>query len=172
MGAPLNRKGTSTANMNTHSESPLIGDSDAMRTLHGDVECAARWGVRVLLTGESGAGKEVVARLIHQRGQRSEKPFVTINCAGVRTRCSNRSSSVTFVAASRTAIEPGADGSSRRIAATNRDLMSLVTDKRFREDLYYRLNVIHVRVPPPASARKTSRHCCRTFSNSTARDMA
>jgi transcriptional regulator with GAF, ATPase, and Fis domain len=180
--------------MNTHSEARLIGDSGAMRTLHCEVECAARTSVRVLLTGESGVGKDVVARLIHQRSQRSERPLVTINCAGVpdslleselfghvrgsftgayRNRrgwleqahrstifldeigeMSLRMQALLLRFLENGEIQPvGSDrvGSVvdvRVIAATNRNLMSLIADKRFREDLYYRLNVIHVRVPP------------------------
>src|SRR3954466_8556501 len=61
----------------------LLGKTEAMRTLHGEIESASRSLAKVLLTGETGVGKEVVAHTIHQKGLRSGGPFVTINCAGV-----------------------------------------------------------------------------------------
>src|SRR5687768_9592676 len=62
----------------------LIGSSAAMQEIQQELECAARSDANVLITGESGVGKEVVARLIHQQGRRRDAPFVAINCAGVR----------------------------------------------------------------------------------------
>src|SRR6188508_1060391 len=61
----------------------LIGDSASMREVEQEIECAARSDAKVLITGESGVGKEVVAHLIHQQSRRSHRPLVTINCAGV-----------------------------------------------------------------------------------------
>src|SRR6202163_3266659 len=61
----------------------FIGSSPAMREIGKEISCAARSEAKVLITGESGVGKEVVARLIHQRSQRAQNPLVTINCAGV-----------------------------------------------------------------------------------------
>src|ERR1700719_2748625 len=54
-----------------------------MREVAQEILCASRSNAKVLITGESGVGKEVVARLIHQGGQRAKSPLVTINCAGV-----------------------------------------------------------------------------------------
>jgi len=164
-----------------------------MRMLHGEVECAARSSARVLLTGESGVGKEVVARLIHQRSSRREHPLVTINCVAVadslleselfghvrgsftgayrNTRgwlaeahrgtifideigeMSLRMQALLLRFLENGEIQPVGSGRSsvvdvRVIAATNRNLVSLITDNRFRDDLYYRLNVIHVPIPP------------------------
>src|SRR5438045_3614580 len=62
---------------------PLIGASVAIRTVQEELEYAALSDAKVLLTGESGVGKEVVARLIHSKGRRSNAAFVTMNCAGV-----------------------------------------------------------------------------------------
>src|SRR5512143_2765917 len=61
----------------------LIGVSSALRRLQEDLEVAARSDAKVLITGESGVGKEVVARLIHQRSARRAASLVTINCAGL-----------------------------------------------------------------------------------------
>jgi transcriptional regulator with GAF, ATPase, and Fis domain len=104
-------------NTNPHSETRLIGESDAMRALHWEIECAARSSARVLITGESGVGKEVVARLIHRRSQRNKSPLITINCAGVPDSLLE-SELFGHVRGSFTApIGTGADGSSRRTAA-------------------------------------------------------
>src|SRR5688572_4891170 len=69
-----------------HSETlhvrTLIGSSPAMRALDHDIETAARSQAKVLITGETGVGKEVVARLIHQRSPRNRAPMAAINCAG------------------------------------------------------------------------------------------
>ena len=54
-----------------------------MDSVHLDIESAARADAKVLVTGETGVGKEVVARAVHQRSRRAARPFVTINCAGV-----------------------------------------------------------------------------------------
>src|SRR5262245_44145707 len=69
--------------MTTEMGERLIGASPAMRALMEEVSCAARSDAKVLTTGESGVGKEITARLIHQQGTRRNGPFVAINCAGV-----------------------------------------------------------------------------------------
>src|SRR5262245_44138447 len=67
--------------MESHTQ--LIGVSKAMRGILEDVDCAAATDAKVLITGESGVGKEVVAQLIHQRSRRSKAKLIAINCAGV-----------------------------------------------------------------------------------------
>jgi transcriptional regulator with PAS, ATPase and Fis domain len=164
------------------------------------VSCAARSDAKVLITGESGVGKEVTARLIHQQSARKHGPFVAINCAGVpetlleselfgHTRGSftgaYRDRPGVLESAHRGSIfldeigemslrmqglllrflETGeiqrigaqravaaVDG--RVITATNRDLKQGIDDKAFREDLFYRLNVIHIAVPPLRDRRE------------------
>src|SRR5437773_1199695 len=182
--------------LNTDS---LIGISPALVGLRSEVECAARSDAKVLLTGESGVGKDIAARVIHQRSARSHRPFVTINCVSVpdsllepelfghvrgsftgafRDRIglleaahrgtvfldevcemSTRmqalllrfleSGEIQRIGADRTLSNVDV----RVIAATNRDPQELVANKTFREDLYYRLNVIDIRIPPLRTRR-------------------
>ena len=66
-----------------YQELRMIGRSEALRNLETDLECAARSDAKVLITGETGVGKEVVARLINQRSARAAAPLVTLNCAGL-----------------------------------------------------------------------------------------
>lgn len=172
----------------------MIGVSDAIRGVIEDAECAARSDAKVLITGESGVGKEVVARLIHQSSTRSCRPLITINCAGVpeslleselfghvrgsftdayrdkRGWLESAHSGTIFMdevgemslrmqAMLLRFLETGEIqrvGSDRHlppvdvrvITATNRRLYDAIADKTFREDLYYRLNVVHIEIPP------------------------
>lgn len=172
----------------------LIGSSAAIREIQQEVDFSCQSNGKVLIMGESGVGKEVVARLIHQGSRRHLAPFVPINCAGVpdslletelfgHVRGSFTDAhrdkkgwieqarggtvfldevgemSVRMQAVLLRFLESGeiqrvgAERSHlvvdvRVIAATNRDLWSEVGAKRFREDLYYRLNVIHLVIPP------------------------
>ena len=172
----------------------LIGATDVMRSLHADIDSASRSHAKVLLTGETGVGKEVVANAIHQRSARRDGPFVTINCAGVpdtlleseffgHTRGSFTGAvrdqpgllrqahrgtvlldevgemSLRMQALLLRFLETGelqtvggtmtrAVVDARVITATNRDLLEAVAAREFRQDLYYRLNVFHVRIPP------------------------
>jgi transcriptional regulator with PAS, ATPase and Fis domain len=191
----------------------LIGASAALREIEQEIECASRSDAKVLISGETGVGKDVVARLIHQRSRRAGS-FVTINCAGVpdslleselfghvrgsftgayRDRrgwldqaqdgtifmdeigeMSLRMQALLLRFLENGEIQRvGADrvqaaGNVRVIAATNRNLVERVADKSFREDLYYRLNVIHVVVPPLRERRDDVeplvRHFLSTFS--------
>src|ERR1700737_720176 len=61
----------------------LVGSSSTVHLIEQEIECAARSDAKVLITGETGVGKEVVARLIHDRSRRAQDRLVTINCAGV-----------------------------------------------------------------------------------------
>src|SRR5690242_7465094 len=61
----------------------LVGTSPAIREIEIEIRCAAPCDAKVLITGESGVGKEIVARLIHQNSRRAHAPLITINCAGV-----------------------------------------------------------------------------------------
>jgi transcriptional regulator with GAF, ATPase, and Fis domain len=175
-------------------ETRLIGRSEAIETISTDIDCAARSDAKVLITGETGVGKEVVARLIHQRSARSAAPLVTVNCAGLPDslleselfghvrgsftgayrdkpgllemapngtvfldevgEMSTRMQVVLLRFLETGEIQRiGANRAHTRvnvrlITATNRDLQSHIASGAFREDLYFRLNVIRLCVPP------------------------
>ena len=173
---------------------PLIGASVAIRTVQEEAEYAAQSDAKVLLTGESGVGKEVVARFIHSRSRRNTAAFVTMNCAGVPESLLESElfghvrGSFTGAFRDRAGLLEMANGGTifmdeigemsarmqalllrfleggevqrvgaerrvapvnvRVIAATNRRLLDRIAEGAFREDLYYRLNVIHIPIPP------------------------
>ena len=172
----------------------LVGRSDAIRKIDEEIDLAARSDAKVLITGETGVGKEVVARLIHQRSPRASARLVTLNCAGVpeslleseffgHTRGSftgayrdkpgllegapNGTVFLDEIGEMSTRMQAmllrflesgeiqrvGADRPHTRvnvrlIAATNRDLQARIASGEFREDLFFRLNVIRIEIPP------------------------
>src|SRR5579862_3795336 len=172
----------------------LIGRSAAIRALEDEIDRAARSDAKVLITGETGVGKEVAARLIHHRSHRANSPLVTLNCAGfpdslleselfghVRgsfTGAYRDKPGLLEMAPTGTvfldevgemssrmqvvllrfletgeiqrvgADRPHARVNVRLITATNRDLESQIRAGSFREDLYFRLHVIHLHIPP------------------------
>ena len=171
----------------------LVGASPAIINLQEEIHYAAKCDAKVLVTGESGAGKEIVARLIHASSARSRSQLVTVNCAALSETLletelfghvrgsftgAYRDRLGAFEQAHRGTVfmdeigetsprmqglllrfletgeiqRVGSDQVQNRvdvrvIAATNRVLVDSVANKTFREDLYYRLNVIHLRVP-------------------------
>jgi DNA-binding NtrC family response regulator len=192
----------------------MIGVSAAIRGIEEELHYAARSDAKVLITGESGVGKEIVARLIHQRSSRSRGPLVTINCAGFPDslleseffghvkgsftdahrdkrgwlEVANGGTifmdevgemSLRMQALLLRFLETGEIqrvGCDRRMApldvrvitATHRKLIDRVAEKSFREDLYYRLNVVHIEVPPLRDRREDIavlvNHFLRAFS--------
>jgi DNA-binding NtrC family response regulator len=172
----------------------ILGTSAAAQLLREEIDCAARSDAKVLITGESGVGKEVVAQLIHHESARRRGPLVTINCAGIPDTLlaselfgHSRGSFTDAYRDKQGWIEQAHHGtifmdeigemsaqmqslllrflengeiqrvgSDRRtttvdvriIAATNRRLVERVAAREFREDLFYRLNVIHIEIPP------------------------
>jgi two-component system response regulator HydG len=171
----------------------LVADSPAMKEVSDWVRRAAATRATVLLTGETGTGKEVVARAIHHRGADADQPFLAVNLAalpeatieselfghekGAFTGAERRREGLLRAAGPGTVfldeiaelpsaaqakllralesheVQPlGSDATAtfeaRIIAATNRDLGTEAREGRFREDLYYRLNVLQVRLPP------------------------
>ena len=171
-----------------------------MRTALEDIGYASATEAKVLITGESGVGKEIAARLVHAGGRRANRPFVTLNCAGVpetlleselfgHTRGSFTGAfrdrdgllemanggtlfmdevgemSLRMQALLLRFLETGeiqrigSDGRTavvnvRLITATNRDLLQQIRAGAFREDLYYRLNVIHIAIAPLRERRE------------------
>ena len=172
----------------------MLGTSAAMRAIEREIDVAAGCSAKVLITGESGVGKELVARLIHEGSARRANKFVAINCAGLpdslleselfgHVRGSFTGAyrdkkgwleaahggtifldevgemSLRMQAMLLRFLETGEIqrvGSERAlppldvrvIAATHRNLSECVRERTFREDLYYRLNVVHIEVPP------------------------
>ena len=171
----------------------IVAESPAMRSVLRDAYRVAQSDATVLLTGESGSGKEVVAQFIHRHSHRRDKPLVPVNCAaiaptllaselfghekGAFTGAVNKRKGYfreahegtlfldeigdmplelqpSLLRATETGrITPvGSDKESvidcRLIAATNHDLESDVAEGRFRQDLFYRLNVITIDIPP------------------------
>ncbi len=178
----------------------LVGASPAIRDVEIEIECAARSDAKVLITGESGVGKEVVARMVHERSHRRQGPLVTINCAGLPDSLLEselfghvRGSFTDAYRDKRGWLEQAQGGTIfmdevgemslrmqalllrflengeiqrvgsdrahasvdvRVICATNRDLVARIAEKAFREDLYYRLNVVHITIPPLRQRRE------------------
>ena len=175
------------------SRSEIIGESDAIRALCEQIAVAAPTNGRVLVHGENGSGKELVARAIHARSARQHGPFVEVNCAAIpeelieselfghekgaftgalmrrRGRFELAHGGTLFLdeigdmtlktqakvlrALEEQAFERvgGKDTIKvdvRVIAASNQDLQAMIKEGRFREDLYYRLSVIPIEVPP------------------------
>jgi DNA-binding NtrC family response regulator len=172
----------------------MVGASAAIKGVAEEIQYAARSDAKVLITGESGVGKEIVARQIHRRSARSSGPLVTINCAGfpdalLETEMfGHMKGSFTDAHRDKRGWLEMAQGGTifmdevgemslrmqalllrfletgeiqrvgaeqrqpslnvRVITATHRRLLDHVAARTFREDLYYRLNVIHVEVPP------------------------
>ncbi len=175
------------------SRTRMLGESDAMKEVRAMIQKVAATEARVLILGENGSGKELVARLIHEQSARAEGPFVDVNCAALPD---------TLIESELFGYEPGAFTGANKsmpgkfeqakggtlfldeigdmplqaqakvlrvleerqvrrlggqktvavdarvVAATNRDLPGMIAKGEFREDLYYRLNVFPVRVPP------------------------
>jgi len=144
----------------------LVGRSQPMRELFARVERVAAISTPVLLLGETGSGKEVVARTIHDRSPRAAGPFVAVDCATVEARTLGafeeaRGGTVFLdeIGDLPLAAQPsllrileqsgsGHGGDVRFVAATQRDLPRLVSEGAFREDLYFRIAVLPITVPP------------------------
>jgi len=146
----------------TRGRGDLIGASPAMKRVHDLIEQVSATDATVLITGEAGTGKEAVARAVHAHSRRKDGPFVAINCAAAGesivesfARASGGTLFLDDVAEVALATQPALlralqdrAADFRLVAASSRDLEGMVEDKQFREDLYYRINVISVPLPP------------------------
>jgi transcriptional regulator with GAF, ATPase, and Fis domain len=171
----------------------IVGTSPPMQAVFRKVEKIAPTDISVLVTGETGTGKELIAREIHNRSPRAQKPFITINCGAIPANLleselfGHVKGAFTGAVANKQGKFQAADGGTlfldeigempielqvkllralqekvvfrvgdtrpenvdiRILAATNRDLEKEIAGARFREDLYYRLNVVNVELPP------------------------
>ncbi|RPI13970.1 MAG: sigma-54-dependent Fis family transcriptional regulator [Ignavibacteriae bacterium] len=181
------------------SKEILIGESEPMNRLRDYMQKVAATSTRVLITGENGTGKELVAKEIHKLSDRFDKPFVHVNCATIPNDMIevelfgsvegylayspskrtgkfelanggtlfldeiadlnlNAQSKLLYVLGENRIVPIGSnnyiDIDVRIIASTNRDLNELISEGIFREDLYHRINVITINVPPLRERRE------------------
>ncbi|MDP2794710.1 MAG: sigma-54 dependent transcriptional regulator [Sulfurisoma sp.] len=177
----------------------LLGVSPAVAQVRGLIERVARSQAPVYISGESGSGKELAARLIHERSSRADQPFVPVNCGAIPENLVEseffgyRKGAFTGAEADRSGFFQAADSGTlfldevadlplimqvkllraiqekrvrkvgatteeavdvRIICATHQNLKVLVEQGRFRQDLFYRLNVIEIRMPPLRECRE------------------
>ncbi|NBB12026.1 sigma-54 dependent transcriptional regulator [Pseudomonas sp. SLFW] len=177
----------------------LLGTSPPMQALRKQISKLARSQAPIYISGESGSGKELVARLIHEQGPRIDKPFVPVNCGAIPSELmeseffGHRKGSFTGAHEDKPGLFQVANGGTlfldevadlplamqvkllraiqeksvrpvggqqeqvvdvRVLCATHKDLSVEVAAQRFRQDLYYRLNVIELRVPPLRERRE------------------
>jgi len=189
----LRSKGVAPAASAPGLTDALIGDSPSMREVHKRIGMAATSDATVLITGETGTGKELVARVLHEKSLRATRACIAVNCAAIPAELleselfGHVKGAYTGAVSDTAGCFRAAHGGSlfldeigdmgmpmqakilralqerevhpvgasapvavdvRVIAATNRDLVEAVRVGRFREDLYYRLNVVPIHVPP------------------------
>ena len=194
----------------------IVGRSPALRQMLSKIEAVAQTPANVLILGESGVGKELVARAIHAQSTRAEAPLVKVNCASIPKELfeseffGHVKGAFTGAHKDRVGRFQLADGGTifldeigeiplelqgkllrvlqesefervgdditrsvdvRVIAATNRDLEELVLEGRFREDLFYRLSVFPIRVPPLRERRDDVVQLAQHFLDATLRDF-
>src|SRR5690554_2671474 len=191
----------------------MVGNSPALQRVKDTIEKVAPTDARVLITGQNGTGKELVAHWIHQKSNRSKSPFVAVNCASIPSELieselfGHEKGSFTSAMKQRIGKFEQASGGSlfldeigdmslsaqakvlralqenritrvggdraipvdvRVIAATNKDLLRQIEENKFREDLYHRLSVILINVPPLRERREDipiiTKHFCERLS--------
>lgn len=195
----------------------LLGDSALMCNIRSKINKVARNQAPVYISGESGAGKELVARLIHQQSPRGDQPFIAINCGAIPHELmeseffGHKKGSFTGAVVDKLGLFQAADGGTlfldevadlplalqvkllraiqekkirpigeqrevavdvRLLSATHKDLTKMVQDGSFRQDLYYRINVIELSLPPlrarPADIPQLTEHLLRGLAQANA----
>ena len=194
----------------------IVGNSPAMMNIYKMIEQVARTLTNIFISGESGTGKELIARAIHDQSDRSEQPFVVINCGGIPETLmeselfGHKKGSFTGATQDKKGLFEVADKGTifldeigeinkhiqvkllravqekvfkrvggnedisvdiRIISATNKDLEKAVIDGHFREDLFYRLNVIEIKVPPLRKRKSDLRLLAQHFLDKYTREM-
>ncbi len=189
-------------------EDSIVGQSPAMQEVFKMVGRISNSDAAVMITGESGSGKELVARAIHQYSARHDRPFLAINCAAIPENLleselfGHEKGSFTGASAQRIGRFEQCDGGTlfldeigdmplaiqskllrvlqdgtfsrvggnqtiktdvRIVAATNKNLEAEVADKKFREDLFYRLNVVRLHLPPLRNRKEDIRLLAEYF---------
>ncbi len=183
----------SEGNGNSNGIIGMLGNSPVMKDLYHRIHKVAPTSATVLIRGETGTGKELVAKAIHSESPRSAKPLISVNCAAIPDTLieselfGHEKGAFTGAATTREGLVAAADGGTlfldeigelpleaqarllrvlqegevrpigsveshkvdvRLVAATHRDLRKLCQDNKFREDLYFRLNVVQLELPP------------------------
>jgi len=200
------------------ADEPMIGESLSMRQLAETIDKVAKGDSAVLIRGESGVGKEIVARAIHNKSPRAPQPFIAINCAAIPDTLIEselfgyeKGAFTGAVVSKRGKMELAGNGTlfldeigdlepklqakllrilqqrefervggtatirfhARVLAATNKDLEQAIEAKEFRQDLFYRLNVVSVSLPPLREHRQDipllAIHFARKYSQRLAR---
>ena len=192
VGAALRMPAPAPAGKEPSIDQRLLGESPPMLGLRKQIGRLARSQAPVYISGESGSGKELVARLIHEQGPRADRPFIPVNCGAIPAELmeseffGHRKGSFTGATEDKPGLFQAAHGGTlfldevadlpltmqvkllraiqekavravggqtenvvdvRILSATHKDLAAEVATQRFRQDLYYRLNVIELRVP-------------------------
>ncbi len=177
----------------SETDKKLLGESEAIQKIKGLIRKVAKSQAPVYISGPSGSGKELVAKLIHQEGARNSQPFIAVNCGAIPSELmeseffGHKKGSFTGAHSDKEGLFAAADGGTlfldevadlplgmqvkllrviqeksvrpigdntetkidvRILSATHKDLAQLVSEEAFREDLFYRLNVIPLNIPP------------------------
>jgi DNA-binding NtrC family response regulator len=193
----------------------MVGSSEAMQNVHRLVDCVTRIEASVLVVGDSGTGKELVARAIHNRGPRAKRPFVAVACGAIPETLieaelfgHEKGAFTGTVGAREGYFEQAADGTlfldeigeltpytqvkllrvlqqrefnrlgsnrliplrARMVFATHRNLAEMVAQGKFRQDLYYRINVMTIQTPAladhPEDIPQIATHFLRQYAES------